>query len=96
LSGSDRADCALRTLHEEKGLDGNRFRRGRHFSFTGWVLLGRRAPVQPQHPADEAYEVDLGAPVSHLRAPPLTARLDRDEDIAGAGASARDNCRRLT
>ena len=39
-----------------------------------------------QQPADEAYEVDLCAPVSHLRDPPLTARLDRDDDIADTGA----------
>jgi hypothetical protein len=30
-----------------------------------------------QHPADERYEINLGAPGSDLRDAPLTARLDR-------------------
>src|SRR5882757_3946100 len=38
-----------------------------------------------QEPTDKANEVDLGAPGGDLRKPALTARLDGDKDVAGAG-----------
>lgn len=50
------------------------------------VNLPRTRIALAQHPADEAYEVDLGAPGSHLRDPPMAPRLDGDEDVADTGA----------
>src|ERR1700687_4015050 len=47
--------------------------------------LAYRGIAAAQHPADEGDEIDLGAPGGDLREPTLTAGLDGDNDIAGAG-----------
>ena len=39
-----------------------------------------------QHPADETDKIFLGAPLRHLHMALLAARLDGDEDVAGARA----------
>jgi hypothetical protein len=47
--------------------------------------LARLGIASVQQPADKINEVDFSTLSGNLREPPLTARLDGDEDVAGAG-----------